>query len=88
MDITDARLFIAGAKWTYAKTMPCWPHWYIVKDWANRVQFEEMCKLIAENGEVRKMAKWTRPYLDIDEYYYWTMGAEPEDTTIINRALL
>ena len=87
MDITDARQFIAGAKWQYAKTMPRWPHWYTVKDWADRTQFEEMCRFIASNGVVRKMAKWTRPYLDVDEYYYWTMGAAPEDTTIINRAL-
>lgn len=88
MDIIDARLFIAGAKWTYAKTMPRWPHWYIVKDWVDPVEFEAMCRFIVGNGEVRKMARWVRPYLDVDEYYYWTMGAAPEDTTIINRALL
>lgn len=27
-------------------------------------------------------------YYILDEYYYWTMGAQVEETTVLNRAIL
>jgi hypothetical protein len=42
--------FITTVKWTYAKTMPKWPHEYIVRDQVNEELFEELIHHIRANG--------------------------------------
>ncbi|MBO7577615.1 MAG: hypothetical protein J6T43_01320 [Prevotella sp.] len=37
-------------------------------------------------GKVERWGKYITPYLYIDDYKYWTMGAPIEETTVINRA--
>lgn len=92
--IDDARRYIAGVRWQFAKTMPQWPHEYTVRNWApdRSRQFESMVVLIRDEGVVKP---WPRdsptpryrfPYLEIDGWEYWSMGAPVPDTTVINRA--
>ena len=88
MDIDDARQFIAGAKWQYAKSMPQWPHEYTLRGWNDERAFEEMIHYILHWGESRKQVHWKRIYLDVDEHYYWWMGAPIREATVINRATL
>ncbi len=86
------RDFINSCTWTYAKTYAkiC-PHEYIVKDtidkghWDN---FAEVVRYIREKGFIANYKSRSGEYYILDDYYYWTMGAPVEETTVINRAKL
>jgi len=78
--------FIAHARWVFAKTMPQWPHWYSLREWNDDEDFMEFCRLIRSTSVYQKKTNWTRVYLDIGDYYYWTMNKDIEATTLINRA--
>jgi hypothetical protein len=81
----DLRAFVDGALWTFAKTMPEWPHEYIVRDRVDGALFERLVVHIrAHGGEGRFYA---RPITYFEEagLVYWTMGAPLEGTTIVNR---
>ncbi len=51
--------------------------------------FEQIVAFIRENGFVAFYGrKGPNRYYTVDDYYYWTMGAPIEETTILNRAKL
>ena len=83
----DLKAFINGATWRFAKTMPEWPHWYIVRKNVDETSFLEFVRIIRKDGYKGKFYNREIVYYDLDEYTYWTMGAAIEETTIINRAL-
>lgn len=54
---TDAvEKFIAEVKWRFAKTMPKWPHWYVMKQWnpGREAEFMELVRLIFKEGRDEK----------------------------------
>lgn len=77
--------FIRTESWTYAKTMPQWPHEYIVRDRVDAGLFLKLVKHIREHGYEGNFYKRPITYFDEDGMTYWTMGAPIEETTIINR---
>ena len=79
------REFIDSVDWTFARTMPEWPHEYIVRERVDESLFVEMVRHIRVNGYEGRFydAKFT--YYDHGGFVYWTMGAPLEETTIINR---
>ena len=44
------RDFVDTAKWTFAKTMPEWPHEYLVRDRVDRVLFAALARHIRQHG--------------------------------------
>ena len=85
--------FIARNKWIFAKTYAAFcPHEYVVKDRLSEEEqrvFEQIVTFIRENGFIAIYGrKGPNPYYTVDDYYYWTMGAPVEETTILNRAKL
>jgi len=82
----DVKKFIQNQCWTFAKTMPQWPHWYVVRCKGNTESFSNFASYINVNGEIRSWGNEKYIYLDIDGYTYWTMGNPIDETTIINRA--
>jgi hypothetical protein len=68
--------------------MPFAPHEYIVKEKCPLMteEFEYFVNMQREHGVKERWGKYNNPYLYIDDYKYWTMGAPLEDTTVINRA--
>lgn len=92
------RAFIAGSGWVFAKTMPQWPHEYTVRDLTSpdargstclsHESFEWFVHLIRSEGYQARWGRYNNTYLEIDGWKYWTMGAAPEETTIINRERL
>jgi hypothetical protein len=90
----DFRRFIEERQWTFAKTMPQWPHEYTVRRFedpkSKQDVFEEAVAFLRANGECRVFEPTGRSsvYFDIDGRQYWTMGAPIEETVIINRAWL
>ena len=88
VDFERLREMIARCQWKFAKTMPFAPHEYIVKDRCplSKDEFEYFVNMQREHGVKERWGKYNNPYLYIDDYKYWTMGAPIEDTTVINRA--
>src|SRR6476620_7484544 len=92
--IDDARAYIAEVRWQFAKTMPQWPHEYTVRDWRSDLdsEFAEFAALIRREGIVKPwprdaaVPRYRHPYLEVDGWEYWTMGASIAETTVINRA--
>jgi hypothetical protein len=81
----NLREFIESSQWTFAKTMPEWPHEYIVRDRVDKRLFEALvCHIRAHGFEGRFYSSVLTYYAD-DGLLYWTMGAPVEETTIINR---
>jgi hypothetical protein len=78
--------FINSQQWTFAKTMPQWPHYYIVRNAHNEKDFVGFVEYIRANGKPEPFLDKTYIYLEIDGWKYWTMGDTIEETTIINRA--
>jgi hypothetical protein len=81
----NLRLFIDNEKWTYAKTMPKWPHEYIVRERVDRNLFEQLARHIRTNGFQGAFYEERYVYYEVDGMLYWTMGAPIRKTTIINR---
>ena len=82
------REMIARCEWKFAKTMPFAPHEYIVRDKCPLTDEEFVYFLDMQRrfGVKERWGKYNNPYLYIDDYKYWTMGAPNDETTVINRA--
>ena len=82
------REMIARCRWTYAKTMPWAPHEYIVRGECPLTEEEFLYFIDMQRrfGVQERWGSYNLPYLYIDDYKYWTMGASYDETTIINRA--
>ena len=87
-DLAFVRDCIARNNWTFAKTMPKIPHFYIVRNRCTLTgeEFDRFVRLQREFGTPMRWGKYNFPYLIIDGWKYWTMGAPIEETIIINRA--
>jgi len=93
---TDAvEKFIAEVRWRYAKTMPQWPHWYVMKQWnpGREPEFMELVRRIFEEGRdeqwgVGTAHERTVRYYFLGDYRYWVMDATIAETDLINRARL
>ena len=93
MDHNTFRDFINRHTWTFAKTYAAFcPHEYLVmnrqptEEWP---LFPEIAKLIREEGFTAEYGKLgPNRYYIVDDYYYWTLDKNAEDTDLINRAKL
>lgn len=81
----ELRAFLSAARWTYAKTMPEWPHEYIVRSDCKQAQFEALVGHIREHGYQGSFYNRPITYFDEGGLVYWTMGAPLAETTIVNR---
>lgn len=81
----ELRRFVAEERWTFAKTMPEWPHEYLVRERVDQDLFERMVIHIRSNGYEGLFYRRKITYFDEAGLVYWTMGAPLQETTIINR---
>ena len=84
------REMIVRCTWTFAKTMPWCPHEYIVRGKCplTEDEFLYFIEMQRNYGKVERWGKYITPYLYIDGYKYWTMGAPMEETMVMNRAIV
>jgi hypothetical protein len=72
----DVERFIKANKWTFAKTMPHNPHWYIVRAQCNSEEdFKGFVMHIRRHGHQVKFGNSWYTHLHFGEYTYWTMGS-------------
>jgi hypothetical protein len=81
----DLKQFVDGEEWTFAKTMPEWPHEYIVRKCVDGELFEQLVRHIRKHGYEGRFYHRLITYYDEAGIVYWTMGAPLEETIIINR---
>ena len=80
------RDFVESETWTFAKTMPVWPHEYLVRERVdNEKLFAQLIKRIRTEGYEGTFYRKPITYYDEGGMTYWTMGAPVEETIIINR---
>ncbi|MDO8722517.1 MAG: hypothetical protein Q7J31_09860 [Syntrophales bacterium] len=79
------REIIDSSQWTFFRTMPEWPHEYIVRERDNEKLFLQLVHHIRANGYEGKFYWTSITYYDDGGLVYWTMGAPLEETIIINR---
>ena len=77
--------FVNAVKWTCAKTMPKWPHEYIVRRQVDENLFVKLVRHIRANGYQASFYRKKFTYYEEDGLVYWTMGATLSETTIVNR---
>ena len=77
--------FVNRETWTYAKTMPEWPHECIVRERVDEDLFVQLVQHIRANGYEGHFYRREMTYYDEDGLTYWTMGEPVEETIIINR---
>ena len=81
----DLCRFVTESRWTFAKTMPTWPHEYLVRGRVDDRLFEALVTHIRAHGYEGRFYRRPITYFAEDGLVYWTMGASIEQTTIINR---
>lgn len=81
----ELRDFVDRETWTYAKTMPEWPHEYIVRDRVDESLFVRLVEHIRAHGYQAHFYRREITYFDEGGLVYWTMGEPIEETEIINR---
>jgi hypothetical protein len=79
--------YLAAQEWTYAKTMPKWPHEYVL--WRRSADLHGHLRVVAfirEHGEKRRWRGRVHSYWQPgDGWEYWTMR---DFDTILNRRKL
>ena len=66
---------LAAQAWIVAKTMPENPHHYTLRRaWANDADFVWAVERIRRHGYRQKYGKSWYTVLDVDGFFYWTMG--------------
>jgi hypothetical protein len=81
----ELREFVASSKWIFAKTMPEWPHEYLVRGRVDEELFVKLVRHTRANGLEGPFYDRKFIYYEEDGLLYWTMGASLEETTIVNR---
>ena len=77
--------FVNEQEWVFAKTMPEWPHEYIVRERVDEKLFEQLVRHIRAHGYEGNFYRKILTYYDEGGMMYWTMGTPVGETTIINR---
>lgn len=81
--------FVGFHEWTFAKSMPKFPHCYVVRaNCRDNEEFTKAVTFIRTAGDVRRWFKCFHTYYDMGEHSYWTMGNPVDTTIIINRSAL
>ncbi len=82
---SELRAFVDGETWTFAKTMPEWPHEYLVRERVDEGLFVRLVEHIRAHGYEGRFYARTITYYEEAGLVYWTMGAPVDETTIVNR---
>ena len=88
LDYSKLRAMISKCEWTFAKTMPWAPHEYIVRGKCplSEEEFLYFIDMQRRFGIKEHWGRYYNPYIHVDDYKYWTMGAPVEETIVMNRA--
>jgi hypothetical protein len=84
--------FVRVVDWRFARTMPQWPHWYVMKEWnpGRETEFMELVRRIFQEGRDEPWgegrARRVVRYYYLGDHKYWAMDGSIEETDLVNRA--
>jgi hypothetical protein len=94
-DFERLERLLGEQEWIFAKTMPQNPHHYTLrKKWARDEDFVWVVEIIRRHGYKTKFGRSWYTQLDVNDHFYWTMGARINNpdgspcTILINRKSL
>lgn len=70
-EIARARAYINSMKWKFAKSMPQWPHWYVLREWGSAREFDFVSRLIKKFGYPDKWGSRTKYSFVMGRFKYW-----------------
>ena len=88
MDKEDFQSFVAQVEWIFAKSIPNWPHFYIVeKDLPDQAAFRAAKTFVKDSGYVGKFFDLDVFYFDSDVWTYWAspLANPPESQYMLNK---
>ena len=71
--VADATAFMRDATWTYAKTMPDNPHWYIVETKLDDPRLDALKELLRHHSHLRRWHGHAYRALDLDGWSIWDL---------------
>jgi hypothetical protein len=74
--LDEIKEFIEREHWTFAKTMPQWPHEYLVRDRVDNRLFELMVQHIRNNGYLGHFYDRPITYYEESGRLYWTVSRQ------------
>lgn len=87
-EFEEVRRLLLEHRWIFAKTMPENPHEYTLRKTWDDADFLRVVTFIRRCGYRQKFGKSWYTQLDVDDHFYWTMGAPLPMTILINRKRL
>lgn len=77
--IARARAYINSMDWQFAKTMPQWPHWYVLREDGRAREFDFVKRLIKQFGYRDPWGSRTKYSFVMGRFKYWV------DDDVLNR---
>ena len=75
-----------AAPWRFASTMPQNPHHYTLREhWEEDDAFAWAVEFIRQRGYREQFKGRWYTQIDVNEHFYWSMGAPVPDTILVNR---
>jgi hypothetical protein len=85
-ELNQLRRAVEGLTFTFAKTMPETPHWYVVRAPVNEAVYVQLFTAIHAHGYTGRWRGTSRKYLELgDGFKYWAMTTHMPSSRIINR---
>jgi hypothetical protein len=78
--IARTRAYINSMEWKFSKSMPQWPHWYVLREDSSAREFDFLHRLIRKFGYPDKWGSRTDYYLVVGKFKYWAID------NVLNRA--
>ena len=78
--IARARAYIDSMDWRFARSMPQWPHWYVIRESGSAREFDFVARLIERFGYPDPWGARTDYYLVVRKFKYWAID------NVLNRA--
>lgn len=90
IEFEHAASYLKRGRWVFASTMADNPHWYTLRrEWQRRKggdeEFVQTVQTIRAAGYRTLFAGRQYIQMDVDNHFYWTMGAPLVETILINR---
>ena len=79
------RRIVGKSNFIFAKTMPQCPHYYMLRKESVDSEFVRFVEIIRKYGYRYKFGNVWYVQLNVNSWYYWTMGAHIDQTILINR---
>jgi hypothetical protein len=70
-EIAWARAYINSMEWKFAKSMPQWPHWYVLREDGSAREFDFVNRLIKKFGYPDKWGTRTKYSFVMGRFKYW-----------------